>query len=240
MVSRSAMKTGTGSLPFEHMWVPARAGGRMRGDLVQLIVILLEHDDHLPDRTALADLFQSPKHSVLFIRVPRRPASNLRAISSCRAQLVSLLDHLALLGWDPRDVFLVGHGACATIINDFALNYARPLAGVVTSGGRVHFFPDWKKTLPASAFHTPRLVTHGYFDEEVAPSEIHDAVAQWQAVGLPVVYREFNKERGWDEERELPFVARWLKSKGISGARRRFPRPVLHRPVDLQMSSSNS
>lgn len=230
---------------FEHLWIPASAGAAARDE--RLLVVLHDRGSNagalqqLPAHLPLANL------NFLLLQAPYpygdgytwfSNADGAHELLMIRERLSDLFETLLRAGWDTRDVFIFGHGQGATVAHDFALTYPRSLAGVVASSGDVHFFSDWRRTLSATAFHSPRLVTHGFFDEVVPVERVRDAIDELRSVGLPVMSRELNKGHELDDENELPLIEKWLLSKMPFDGRRAPPRPEIHVPD--QMSSSHS
>lgn len=159
----------------------------------------------------------------LLINAPRKydggytwyafPPKQANGVLKARRKLSLLMEELVEQGWRLQDIFLFGFSQGSLVNCDFGMNYKKEIGGIIGVSGYVYFFPQWKSKLPKSSFRTPWLLTHGRQDEDLLLSETYESVLKMQAAGLPIEWKEFNKEHEIDERREIPMMRRWIRSQ---------------------------
>lgn len=160
-----------------------------------------------------------------------------KTLAAARARLVAFLERWKL-SFDLRELHLFGQGATGAVVGDLSLAYPSPLGGVIVSSGSSFLTDGWRARVSASAFFTPRLILQGAFgsSEEVERGR-HEAL-ELSAIGLPVTFRELNKDWSFDAETELPLIRAWLKARAASRVRKlpaarvhQAPQPTLVRSL---------
>ncbi len=206
---------------FDFEWIPASS--RVPRDQQKVMIVLHGRGDSLDSFRSVKSDLRLPQMNYLLLNAPRNYDGGFSwyafepnqgpGIKKARIKLFALMAELEASGWTSEDVFFIGFSQGCVVSADFGMHYPKPLGGIIGISGYIYFFPAWKKTLTAAAFHTPWLVTHGFFDDLLPLAETRHHIDQLHSVGLPVEFREFNKEHEIDEEFEIPFIRRWLLAR---------------------------
>ncbi len=209
---------------FDHLFLPTLAPGRPLAQ--KLMIVLHGRGDSLEPFREFNFELGVPEMNYLLLNAPRRyldgyswyafPPNQGPGVLKARARLGQLLAELESQGWASEDIFLFGFSQGALVAADFVLHGGRPLGGVIGVSGYVYFFPHWQKNLSPYAQRTPWLMTHGRQDEALSIVETREHIAQLWAAGIPLQWREFDKEHEIDGHREIPFLRRWLKSVALA------------------------
>lgn len=203
---------------FDYKFIPASIN--TWGKKPQLMIVLHGRGDSLnPFRTLPAEL-DLPHMNFLLLNAPRSyldgyswyafPPNQKTGVLAARARLFFLLEQLQEQGWASEDIFFFGFSQGCLISCDMGLHYPKRLGGIIGISGYIYFFAKWAQKIQDAAYHTPWLLTHGLRDEALAIDETRNHVHKLLLAGLPVTWKEFNKDHEIDEELELPFIRRWI------------------------------
>lgn len=189
----------------------------------KLMVVLHGRGDSLrPFRQLNEELGLSNIHYLL-LNAPRRyldgytwyafPPKQRLGVLKARKKLFALMCELEQQGWRSEDIYFFGFSQGCLVSCDFAMNYPKRLGGVVGVSGYIYFFKGWVRRLPAAAFATPWLVTHGTGDDALALTESKRDIRTIQAAGLRVAWVEFDKGHEIEPSQEIPLIRRWLLAR---------------------------
>lgn len=205
---------------FDHYFIPAR---RPRDGARKLMIVLHGRGDSLRPFKAFDQELRAWEMNYLLLNAPRKydggytwyafPPKQARGVLNARDKLRRLIAELERKGWNSRDIFLFGFSQGCLVSCDFGMNFEKPLGGIIGISGYVYFFPKWRERLPDAAFETPWLITHGRQDVDLLMEETYASVIEMQRAGLPIEWREFNKEHEIDERKELPYIRRWVRGR---------------------------
>lgn len=208
----SAIKTSA----FKSQFIPARKKSK------KLMIVLHGRGDSLRPFKQFNDEMKVAKMNYLLLNAPRKylsgfswygePPFQKNGVLKARQKLFALLEELEAQGWKSKDIFLFGFSQGCLISADIALNYPKPLGGVVGISGYFHFFPQWRKHLPKKAVKTPWLMTHGYRDDVLSIDETRFGVGKLKEAGLDVEWVELDKKHTLEED-EYPIIRRWVREK---------------------------
>lgn len=200
-----------------HRYFPA-AGGPPR----KLVVVMHGRGDSiegftwLPDAMGLADvgylLLQAPDDYYGGWSWYDLPPDQGPGILRSRALVMAALDALPAQGVAHQDVVLFGFSQGCLMAIDVGLRYPHRLAGVCGASGYVM----WPERAAAEATDhakaQPWLVTAGRLDDVIPLAKTAEGVAQLQAAGIPVDFREYAKGHTIDPAQELPDMRHWMAS----------------------------
>jgi phospholipase/carboxylesterase len=219
------MKTTISTKNFSFEFQPASA--RIPRSEQRLMIVLHGRGDSLRPFRELREELRIPGMNYLLLNAPRKydggyswyafPPNQKNGILKSRAKLLSLMDELQEQGWNSREIFFFGFSQGCLMSVDMGLHFTQPLAGIIGVSGYVYFFRNWKKTLPSAAFHTPWLMTHGIFDDALGIGDTRGHVKQMHSVGLPILWKEFNKDHEIDQEIEAPMIRNWILARMPKG-----------------------
>jgi phospholipase/carboxylesterase len=229
---------------LDHHWINASSSISHANQY--LMIVLHGRGDSLESFATIKDELQISEMNYLLVNAPRaydggfswyafEPNQKLGILKS-RAKLLKLLQELALLGWPPNKIFFYGFSQGALLSCDLAMFAPQAFAGIIAISGYIYFFEEWKKSLRASAFQTPWLVTHGINDDALPVIRTREQIQNLKDVGLPIVWKEFMKDHEIDLYVETQFIRKWVRSK--MNMQKKFVMPQL--PLPYQTSSSNS
>ena len=229
---------------LEHSWMSANSA--VPEDDQYLMIVLHGRGDSLDSFLTIKDELKIPEMNYLLVNAPRAyddgyswyafEPNQKTGILKSRTKILTLLEELALLGWSADKIFLYGFSQGALMSCDLAMFAPHRFAGIVAISGYIYFFEEWKKSLQASAFLTPWLVTHGLTDDLLPITSTREQIEKLKSVGLPIIWKEFLKEHEIDTYIETGFIRKWVRSKMSS--QKKLTR--LQKTISLQTSSSNS
>ncbi len=206
---------------LDHSWI--NASSAIPDEDQYLTIVLHGRGDSLDSFVSIKEELKIPEMNYLLVNAPRAYDAGFSwyafepnqkpGILKSRSKLSMLLEELALLGWPPRKIFFYGFSQGALMSCDLVMFGPHAFAGVVAISGYIYFFEDWKKSLKASAFQTPWLVTHGLQDDLLPIEETREQLEKLKGVGLPIVWKEFMKDHEIDLNIETQFIRKWMKSK---------------------------
>ncbi len=201
---------------FKSKFIPAHKKSK------KLMIVLHGRGDSLRPFKEFDDEMKVPEMNYLLLNAPRKylngfswygePPFQKNGVLKIRHKLFQLLEELEAQGWKSKDIFLFGFSQGCLISADIALNYPKPLGGVVGISGYFHFFPQWRKHMPKKAMKTPWLMTHGYRDDILKIDETRFGVNKLKEVGLDVEWVELDKKHTLEED-EYPIIRRWVREQ---------------------------
>lgn len=204
---------------FDSEWISAsRMVPRARQ---KLMIVLHGRGDSLKAFRSIKEELRLSHMNYLLLNAPRKYLAGFswyaleprheRGVKASRERLFQLLEELKQIGWEAKDILLMGHSQGCLMACDLVLNYPQAFAGLIGVSGYLWFFPGWKQKLARSgARRTPWLITHGTRDRVIFPDEIREDIAELSKGKIPVLYREFKKGHDFDYREEVPFIRNWL------------------------------
>lgn len=205
---------------FDHHFIPARKPNR---ESQKLMIVLHGRADSLRPFKKFDRELKAWEMNYLLLNAPRKydggytwyafPPKQANGVLNARKKLTLLIDELMEQGWERENIFLLGFSQGSLVSCDFGMNYRHRIGGIIGISGYIYFFPRWKSKLPKASFKTPWLITHGRQDEDLLLEETYESVIQMQKAGLPIDWREYNKEHDIDDRKELPEIRKWLREQ---------------------------
>jgi phospholipase/carboxylesterase len=208
------------SQQFESVFIPASRGiPRARQ---KLLVVLHGKGDSLEAFRNVKHELKLPGFNYLVLNAPRKFAEGYswyalephheRGVKHARKKLFALVEELREAGWDPKDIFWMGHSQGCLVASDLVINHPEAFGGLIGVSGYMWFFRGWRyKVARSGARRTPWLITHGTRDRIIKPDEIREDISELLAGEVPVMYREFPKGHDFDFSNEVPFIRRWIR-----------------------------
>jgi phospholipase/carboxylesterase len=127
-----------------------------------------------------------------------------------RRILLQLLDDQDQAGYPAAETVLFGFSQGCLMAIDVGFRYPRRLAGLVGISGYVHALEELLTELAPVAREQSLLFTHGTYDPLVPIAPVRRQVAQLQAAGLRIQWREFAKEHTIAGEEELDLIREFV------------------------------
>jgi phospholipase/carboxylesterase len=194
---------------FDHQWIPASTGTPFSKQKVR--IVLHGRGDSLEAYQAIKQELRLPQFNYLLLNAPRKYLKGFTWQSkSARRKLNKLVRELEDLGWEPKDIFWMGHSEGAMTVADLVLHHKKAFGGVIGVSGYVRFFKGWRAR-KSGAKQTPWLFTHGTRDRIISPAEIREDIERLSTNEMPILYREFAKGHDFDYKNEVPFIRKWIR-----------------------------
>jgi phospholipase/carboxylesterase len=133
-------------------------------------------------------------------------------IELSRKHLFTLLDQQREAGFATAQTMLFGFSQGSLLCLDVGLRYPRRLAGIIGISGYVHEPDRLVRELPPAAKTQRLLVTHGTKDALLPIGPTREAISLLQSAGLPIQWREFEKEHTIAGETELHVIRDFVLS----------------------------
>jgi phospholipase/carboxylesterase len=131
-------------------------------------------------------------------------AANVRA---SRVALAETIAHVGKeVGATQDKMVLMGFSQGGLMVMDAGLHADAPFAGIVCISGFIGMIEEFPAVFGDSAKNQKMLMTHGIQDH-VVPMAF--TKRQWQRLrdlGVPVEWREYVKDHGLDDRREIPEI----------------------------------
>jgi phospholipase/carboxylesterase len=127
-----------------------------------------------------------------------------------RRLLLSLLDAQEQEGYPAADTVLFGFSQGCLMTLDVGFRYSRRLGGLVGISGYVYAPDELLRELSPVAREQRLLFTHGTYDPLVPIAPVRTQVAQLQAAGLQVQWREFDKDHTIAGEEEIDLIREFV------------------------------
>ena len=181
---------GLGDSLEGYRWLPSALG------LSKLNYLLVNAPDPYYGGFSWYDLYEDPDSGV------RRS----------RTLLTGLLQHLEGKGVKAESTILFGFSQGCLMTLDVGLRYPRRLAGLVGISGYVHQPSELLKELGPAAKTQPTLVTHGTRDPLIPFARVRSQMFQLRDAGIPLVWKEFEKEHTIAGEEELSVIREFIVS----------------------------
>ncbi|HVK62665.1 MAG TPA: alpha/beta hydrolase [Bdellovibrionales bacterium] len=205
---------------FEHRFLPSsRLIPRSKQ---KLMIVLHGKGDSLQSFADIRQELRLPGFNYLLLNAPRKfekgyswfatEPRHARGVKEVRKKLFLLVEELGNAGWDPQDIFWMGHSQGCLVACDLVMNYREAFGGMIGVSGYLWFFRGWRyKIARSGARRTPWLMTHGSRDRIIHPDEIREDITHLLNGDVPVLYREFPKGHDFDFTREVPFIRQWIR-----------------------------
>jgi phospholipase/carboxylesterase len=228
---------------FDYEWLPARRV--KRGDAPKLIIVLHGMGDSLKAFRRFNHELELLNFNFLLLNAPRKyrgggfswytlEPKHRPGIRDSRQRLIALLDHLEQKGWPLENIFVLGHSQGGLLACDLGLHYPKRLGGLICVSGYLAFFNKWKENLPKSAKKTPWLVTHGTKDEVLPIQKTRKQMQKLVDVGLPLDWRELEKDHDFDYESETKTIRDWIVDRASKQKKSDVFRKIVQNPMDRQ------
>jgi phospholipase/carboxylesterase len=202
------------TVPFEWEFIPAKKSSPY------LMIVLHGKGDSLRPFRKFDQELGFKNMNFLLLNAPRRylngfswygdPPYQTRGVKKIREKLLQVLADLEVHGWDPKKIFLFGFSQGCLVGADLALNYQKPLAGVIGVSGYFQFFPKWKTKLPKIK-KTRWLLTHGTRDDVLPFEETKRSAQKLIQEGLKVSFVELDKKHTFENE-EYSLIKKWVSN----------------------------
>ena len=127
-----------------------------------------------------------------------------------RKLLFNLLAVQEQEGYPAAETVLFGFSQGCLMAIDVGFRYPRRLAGLVGVSGYVHSPRELLTELPPAALEQRLLFTHGTYDPLVPIAPVRAQVAELQAAGLRIQWREFAKDHTIAGEEELDLIRKFV------------------------------
>lgn len=195
---------------FDHQWIAASKG--VPRSKQKVMIVLHGRGDSLQAYQAIKQELRLPHFNYLLLNAPRKYLKGYTWQSkAARRNLNKLVQELAWAGWEPKDIFWMGHSEGAMTAADVVLHHKSAFGGLIGVSGYVRFFKGWRAR-KSGAKQTPWLFTHGTRDRVILPAEIREDIERLSLNRMPVLYREFTKGHDFDYKREVPFIRKWIRN----------------------------
>lgn len=209
---------------FDAEWIPASKG--VPRSKQKLMIVLHGKGDKLDAFRTIKSELRLPNFNYLLLNAPKRYLKGFswyaveprheEGVRGARQRLFKLVEELKEYGWNPKEIYWMGHSQGALVAADLVLNHPEAFGGLVGVSGYVWFFRGWQKRISRSgARKTPWLFTHGLRDRIIQPKEIREDIEELSSHRLPVLYREFMKGHDFDYRKEVPFIRKWIANSRI-------------------------
>ena len=133
-----------------------------------------------------------------------------------RRLLLGLLDAQEQEGYPAAETVLFGFSQGCLMAVDVGFRYARRLGGLVGISGYVYAPEELLRELSPVAREQRLLFTHGTYDPLVPIAPVRRQVAQLQAAGLQVQWREFDKDHTIAGEEEIDLIREFVCHSYVS------------------------
>jgi phospholipase/carboxylesterase len=127
-----------------------------------------------------------------------------------RKLLFNLLAVQEQEGYPAAETVLFGFSQGCLMAIDVGFRYPRRLAGLVGVSGYVYSPRELLTELPPAAHEQRLLFTHGTYDPLVPIAPVRAQVAELQAAGLRIQWREFAKDHTIAGEEELDLIREFV------------------------------
>ena len=127
-----------------------------------------------------------------------------------RKLLFNLLAAQEQEGYPAAETVLFGFSQGCLMAIDVGFRYPRRLAGLVGVSGYVHSPRELLAEVPPAAREQRLLFTHGTYDPLVPIAPVRAQVAELQAAGLRIQWREFAKDHTIAGEEELDLIREFV------------------------------
>ena len=157
---------------------------------------------------------------------------HLPSLELTRTRLLKLVAELQAWGYDPEQIFWLGHSQGGRVALDLVLNSPFRYAGLIgvssymgwmlaqrhgqSLSNRRPTITDLTSTFAARVRSTPMLFTHGRRDRVITPREIRGDVRWARTLGFAVTYAEFEKGHEFEDPREMRFIQAWMHARSRS------------------------
>lgn len=142
-----------------------------------------------------------------------RPPNQAPGIVRSRKLLFALLAELQEQhGLQSSDIGLLGFSQGCLMCIDVGLRWPHRLAGVVGISGYVFFEDEYPRAFSAEAKNHAWLITHGTHDDLLPIAHTAPQIKRLISFGVPMAWREYDKEHTIDQGRELADIRTFLTS----------------------------
>ena len=201
--------------PGQRQFLPALKSRPV--DRSPLLIVLHGRGDSIAPFLDFRSELGIPEMNMLLINGHRRMGDGFawcglnpteaNGLAKSRTLLRETLDELVAMGWDERNIFLLGFSEGALTAMDFVLQERQNLAGVISVSGCVHFPKRMSRDLSDLP---PLLFTHGWLDDVLLHEDTWLQAKRLAARGARLQFRSFAKEHEIDPKEELPVIRDWI------------------------------
>jgi phospholipase/carboxylesterase len=135
-------------------------------------------------------------------------ADNVRASRGLLAGLIARLEGDLRVG--PGKLVLMGFSQGGLMVMDAALRADHAFAGVVCISGFIGMIDEFPVGFGSAMKAQRILMTHGTFDRMVPMGWTKRQHERLAALGVPAEWREYAKDHGLDDRRELPDIRAFI------------------------------
>lgn len=202
------------NLPLTYIWQPSRVPSK------RLMIVLHGRGDSAHGFEWLQDQLEIDSLNFLLLNAPDRyytgfswydlPPEQLPGIIRSRKLLTEVLAETARNGYSPAETFLFGFSQGCLMTLEFGARYEHALAGYIGVSGYCYDPAALLKEMNPAVNTGRWLITHGTDDELLPVETTRGQIAQLNAGGFSIEYREYRKPHSVDE-RELYEIREWLQ-----------------------------
>lgn len=201
---------------LDHRFIPAAQPSR------RLMVVLHGLGDSMAGFFWMPGMLNLPAMNYLLVNAPNSYVMGYSwydidnpepGVLKGRGLLNALFSELEAQGWGPEDVILFGFSQGCLMSIDFALRFAKPLAGIVGVSGYTFGLERLESEMHPQARAQAWLITHGTQDELLPVSRTRAQMETLKAAGIPLAWHEFPKTHTMDPEGEVPLIRQWAEAR---------------------------
>jgi phospholipase/carboxylesterase len=204
-------------LPLTHIWQPAHVASK------QLMVVLHGRGDSAEGFVWLQEALEIDWLNYLLLNAPSPyytgfswydlPPAQLPGIVQSRKLLGQVFAETEKQGFLPESTFLFGFSQGCLLTLEFGARHLRPLAGYIGISGYAYDTDAILREMNPDVNRHNWLITHGTDDELLPVESTRAQIRQLTDGGFDIDYREYQKTHTIDDERELPDIRDWLKTR---------------------------
>lgn len=201
------------SLKLKNKFIPASK----KSDL--LMIVLHGRGDSIKPFYRFNEEIKIPNMNYLLLNAPRKydsgyswygePPFLKQNLERNRNIILDIINQLISQGWQSEKIFILGFSQGALLSSDIALNFNKPLGGIIGISGYFYFFPRWRQKIRKAQYATPWLMTHGHQDDVLPLNETLFGVKKLNSAGLDIQWYEFNKNHTMTSK-DCKLIKNWI------------------------------